>query len=125
MHMRDAHYPLQAPIEAYGHGGFRFANMSHRGSILVLRSGIYGWTVTDPRKITETSLRQLFKEVDKPELLLIGTGRTLEPAATGIRLVCAEHGIQIDVMNTGAAVRTYNILLAEYRSVGAALIAVD
>ena len=123
--MRDAHFPRQAPIEAYGHGGFRFANMSHRGSLLVLRSGIYGWSVTDPRKITETSLKRLFNEAIKPELLLIGTGRKLEPAATGIRLVCAEHGIQIDVMNTGAAVRTYNVLLAEYRSVGAALIAVD
>ncbi len=123
--MRDAHFPRQATIEAYGHGGFRFADMSHRGSILVLQSGIYGWPVSDPRKITETSLQKLFREAIKPQLLLIGTGRKLEPAATGIRLVCAEHGIQIDVMNTGAAVRTYNVLLAEHRSVGAALIAVD
>ena len=41
--IRDAHYPGRAPIEAYGNGGFRFAGMSHRGSILCLPSGIYGW----------------------------------------------------------------------------------
>jgi len=34
-------YPALAPIEAYGNGGFRFAGMSHRGSLLILPSGIY------------------------------------------------------------------------------------
>uniref|UniRef100_UPI0019535063 hypothetical protein n=1 Tax=Stenotrophomonas maltophilia TaxID=40324 RepID=UPI0019535063 len=41
--IRDAHFPGRAPIDAYGNGGFRFADMSHRGSILCLPSGIHGW----------------------------------------------------------------------------------
>ena len=42
--IRKAHFPGRAPIDAYGNGGFRFAGMSHRGSILCLPSGIYGCT---------------------------------------------------------------------------------
>ena len=41
--IRDQHFPGRAPIDAYGNGGFRFAGMSHRGSILCLPSGIHGW----------------------------------------------------------------------------------
>ena len=38
-----AHFPRPAQIDAYGNGGFRFAGMSHQGSILCLPSGIHGW----------------------------------------------------------------------------------
>ena len=44
--IRDAHFPGRAPIEAYGDGGFRFADMSHRGSLLCVPSGIYGFAAT-------------------------------------------------------------------------------
>ena len=43
--MEPARFPGRAPIEAYGNGGFRFADMSHRGSILALPSGIEAWPV--------------------------------------------------------------------------------
>lgn len=125
MQMREAHFPGRAPVEAYGNGGFRFAGMSHRGSILALLSGVYAWPVIEADNITETSLRRLFRENERPELLLIGTGRRLVSATTGVRLACSEHGIRIEAMDTGAAVRTYNVLLAEQRSVAAALIAVE
>ncbi|MCT8974042.1 Mth938-like domain-containing protein [Microbaculum marinisediminis] len=125
MQMRDPHFPRRAPIEAYGHGGFRFANMSHRGSILIVNSGIYAWEAPDPARLDAASLKRVFREAEPPELLLIGTGRRLEQPAADVRLACAEHRIGLDVMDTGAAVRTYNVLLAEGRSVGAALIAVD
>ncbi len=41
--IRAAHFPGRAPIDAYGNGGFRFAGMSHKGSLLCLPSGVYGW----------------------------------------------------------------------------------
>lgn len=125
MNMRVAHFPGRAPIDAYGHGGFRFAGMSHRGSILLLPSGIYAWNVADAADIRESTLKQLFSEEAAPELLLIGTGRKLVAPPTGLRLACAERGIGIDAMDTGAAVRTYNVLMAEGRSVAAALVAVS
>jgi len=47
LEMKPAHFPGRAPVDTYGNGGFRFADMSHRGSILCLPSGIYGWSALD------------------------------------------------------------------------------
>ncbi len=51
-----AHFPGRAPIDAYGNGGFRFADMSHRGSILCLPSGIYGWEPADPAMLARPTI---------------------------------------------------------------------
>lgn len=60
--VRAAHYPGRAPIDAYGNGGFRFAGMSHRGSLLCLPSGIYGW---DPAgRFDRETLAKVFDEAD-------------------------------------------------------------
>ena len=57
--IRNAHFPGRAPIDTYGNGGFRFAGMSHRGSILCLPSGIYGW---DEPGFDEDGLAKVFEE---------------------------------------------------------------
>jgi uncharacterized protein len=121
--MRAAHYPGRAPIDAYGNGGFRFAQMSHRGSLLCLPSGIYGWTA--PAAIDEASLARVFAEAEKIDILILGTGRELVPVARPLRQRLREAGIVPEPMSTGAAVRTFNLLLAEERAVAAALVAVD
>jgi uncharacterized protein len=123
--IREAHFPGRAPIEAYGNGGFRFADMSHRGSILCLPSGIYGWEPADRTALTAGDFAKLFAEAAKVEILLVGTGADLRPLPAPLRAALKEAGISSDPMSTGAAVRTYNILLAEDRAVAAALIAVD
>ncbi|HVY18905.1 MAG TPA: MTH938/NDUFAF3 family protein [Bauldia sp.] len=120
--IRAAHYPGRAPITAYGNGGFRFAGMSHRGSLLCLPSGIYGWDA--PQPIDESSLAKVFAEADGIEVLLVGTGVELRPLSTAVRDRCRAASIVAEPMATGAAVRTYNVLLAEDRAVAAALIAV-
>jgi uncharacterized protein len=51
-----ARYPYPAPIDAYGNGGFRFAGMSHRGSILCLPTGIHAWPVTTIDALTEEDI---------------------------------------------------------------------
>ncbi|TIS81776.1 MAG: hypothetical protein E5W88_32705, partial [Mesorhizobium sp.] len=56
---------------------------------------------------------------------LVGMGRDLRPLPAALRAALKEAGITSDPMSTGAAVRTYNVLLAEDRAVAAALIAVD
>ncbi|MDN5927680.1 MAG: Mth938-like domain-containing protein [Hyphomicrobiales bacterium] len=122
--IRDAHFPGRAPIEAYGNGGFRFADMSHRGSILCLPSGIYGWQPADPEKLVPADFDAFVAEAGGIEILLVGTGTELKPVPVGIRAALREKGISADPMSTGAAVRTYNVLLAEDRAVAAALIAV-
>jgi uncharacterized protein len=123
--MRTAHFPGRAPIEAYGNGGFRFADMSHRGSLLCLPSGIYGWEPKDALALTAGDLERLFAESGQIEILLIGSGRELRPIPKPLRAALREAGISADPMATGAAVRTFNVLLAEDRAVAAALIAVE
>jgi uncharacterized protein len=121
--VRPAHYPGRAPIEAYGNGGFRFAGMSHRGSLLCLPSGIHGWE--PPAVLDEASLEMVFAEADTIEILLIGTGPEIVPPPPALRAHLRNVGIGVDPMSTGAAVRTFNVLLAEDRAVAAALTAVD
>ena len=123
--MRAAHYPGRAPIEAYGNGGFRFAGMSHRGSLLCLPSGIHGWKAPPVADLDEESLAMVFAEAGAIEVLLIGTGQEIVPLAETVRRRCQSERIVTEAMSTGAAVRTFNVLLAEARAVAAALIAVD
>ncbi|TIO11043.1 Mth938-like domain-containing protein [Mesorhizobium sp.] len=123
--IREAHFPGRAPIEAYGNGGFRFADMSHRGSLLCLPSGIYGWEPADPLALTAADFAKLLDEADKVEILLVGAGKDLRLLPAALRTTLKAAGIASDPMSTGAAVRTYNVLLAENRAVAAALIAVE
>ena len=123
--IREAHYPGRAPIDAYGAGGFRFADMSHRGSILCLPSGVHGWDVHGPEDITEAALEPVLAEAGDIEVLLVGMGMDFRRMPKEIQALLRESGIVTDAMNTGSAVRTFNVLLAEDRAVAAALIAVD
>jgi len=124
--IRDAHFPGRAPIDAYGSGGFRFAEMSHRGSILALPSGIHGWDVERFEDIGLQSLEKVLADAADIEVLLIGCGPDLRVLPKPLReTLRTEHGIVTEPMATGAAVRTFNVLLAEERAVAAALIAVD
>lgn len=112
-------------IEGYGKGGFRFAGMSHRGSILALPSGIYAWAAVAPEDIDIGSLAPLFAEPPGAvEHLLVGTGQDLFPLSPALRDRLRAAGIRAEPMATGAAARTYPILLGERRRVAAALLAV-
>ncbi|MDX3925459.1 MAG: Mth938-like domain-containing protein [Shinella sp.] len=122
--IREAHFPGRAPIDAYGNGGFRFADMSHRGSILCLPSGIYGWEMEEGETLTVEHLKRVFEEAADIEVLLVGTGREIRPLPQDLRAALRGNNISSDPMSTGAAVRTLNVMLAESRAVAAALIAV-
>lgn len=125
MEIRDAHFPGRAPLDAYGAGGFRFANMSHLGSLLCVPSGIYGWNLTNLSEFAPDAFERVLEEQQDIEVLLLGTGVDLMPLAPDLKALFREAGILADTMSTGAAVRTYNVLLSEDRAVAAALLAVD
>jgi uncharacterized protein len=118
------HLPRSAPIEAYGKGGFAFADMSHRGSLLCLPDGIWAWPVTKPAEIDEHSLAQVFKAANAIDTLIVGTGTDVWVPPRHIREALRSVRVVLDAMQTGAAIRTYNIMLGERRRVAAALIAV-
>lgn len=121
----EGFYPHQAPIEAYGNGGFRFAGMSHRGSLLCLPTGMHAWEVVGPDGLTLDSFGLVFEAAEQLDVLLIGLGETIVRFDPAIRAALREHQIIVEAIGTGSAVRTYNILLGEQRQVAAALIAVE
>lgn len=118
-------YPYQALIDAYGNGGFRFAGMSHKGSVLCLPSGMHAWEATNPAEITMDNLAPVFAAADQLDVLMVGLGADVTGFDPAIRAALRERGIIVEAIGTGGAVRTYNILMGESRAVGAALIAVE
>ncbi len=121
----QGHYPRAVGLDAYGNGGFRFAGMSHKGSLLCLPSGMHAWHVTDAAGVTLESLAPVFAEADQLDVLFIGLGNDIVRLAPEIRDALRARGVIVEAIATGGAVRTYNVLLGEGRAVGAALIAVE
>jgi uncharacterized protein len=125
---QDAHLPRPVEIENYGRGGFRFAGLdglSHRGSLLALPSGMWPWTASAPSDLDVEAFARVFAEAEAIDILLVGTGRDLLALPADLRAALRAAGIQADPMSTGAAIRTWNVLLGERRRVAAALLAVD
>lgn len=119
------HYPRQAVITAYGNGGFRFADMSHRGSLLCLPTGMHAWGVTAPEQVSLATLAPVLDLADDIDVLLIGMGPDIAFVPADLRAAFRERGVIVEAVGTGSAVRTYNVLFAEQRAVAAALIAVE
>lgn len=124
MAVRDGHYPYQARLDAYGNHGFRFAEMSHRGSLLCLPSGMHAWAVTAPEELTLEAFAPVLEVADGLDVLLVGMGERFQPLPRAIKQAFSERGIVAEPGSTGAMARTYNMLFADDRAVGAALIAV-
>jgi uncharacterized protein len=118
------HFPQAAPIEAYGNGGFRFGGMSHQGSLLCLPDGIWAWPVTAAAAINEQTLHNVLKRAAELDTLILGTGTTIWLPPQNLREAFRRHQVAIDAMQTGPAIRVYNIMVGERRRVAAALIAV-
>lgn len=121
----QGYYPYQAPIDAYGNGGFRFAGMSHRGSLLCLPTGMHAWSVKDAAELTRENLAEVFAAAADIDVLLIGLGTEMSRIDPALREALRAENIIVEAIATGGAVRTYNILLGEQRAIAAALIAVE
>jgi uncharacterized protein len=118
------HLPRSAPIEAYGNGGFAFAEMSHRGSLLCLPDAVWAWPVARPDDIDQASLARVFAAAKGIDTLIIGSGTDVWLPPATLREALRAAKVVLDAMQTGPAVRTYNIMIGEQRRVAAALIAV-
>lgn len=119
------HYPYQAPIDAYGNGGFRFADMSHRGGLLSLPTGMHAWPVERAEAISLADLAPVLALAGQVDVCLVGLGGDIARLPRDVRDAFKQAGIILEAVSTGAAVRTYNVLMAEHRAVAAALIAVS
>ncbi len=123
--MERPHLPRQAPIDAHGGGGFRFAGMSHRGSLLCLPDGIWAWPIAAPMALRDDVLDLVFARADALDFFILGTGDAPWLMPESLRLRFREAHISVDAMTTGPALRTYNVMLLEGRRVGAGLIAIE
>lgn len=119
------HFPQQVGIDAYGNGGFRFADMSHRGSLLCLPGSMQSWSVASASEFTLESLQPVLDKADQIDVLLIGLGPAIVAIDPAIRAAFRERKVIVEATQTGGAVRTYNVLLAEDRAIAAAFIAVE
>ncbi len=116
--------PRRVAIDGYGPNFFHFQGMSHSGSILALPSGIRAWDVATFADLNRAALAPILAEAKAFELLFMGTGRDPAHLPEPLKMVLRQAGLRFELMPTAAAAATYNVLLAEGRLVGAALIAI-
>jgi uncharacterized protein len=122
--VEQPHLPRQVLIDTHGNGGFRFAGMSHRGSLLCLPEGIWAWPVAAASELTAEALAMALGRAGDMDFFVLGTGVEDWTAPPSLRTRFRDAYMSLDVMTTGPAVRTYNVMLMESRRVGAALIAI-
>jgi uncharacterized protein len=105
-------------IERYAASGFRVSGIVYQGPVLVFPDRTLAWPAA---ALTPESLAPVVAH-GGVELLLLGLGRRMVPVAASLRAWFKERGIALEAMDTGAACRTYNVLLAEDRRIATALL---
>ena len=111
-------------ISAYGGGGFRISGTHWLQPMLVMPWLSLPWDVTALSDAALGNLQPLLQQEQSVELLLLGCGANMVALPKGLRADLKAHGIALEPMDTGAACRTYNVLMLESRRVAAALLPV-
>lgn len=117
MQLTEITFSQATPIDGYGPGFFRVGGQVVEGSVCVTASGARSWGGYDDAE----ALLALAGEVD---VIFVGTGADIAHIPAGLRTALEEAGIGVEVMNSPAACRTFNVLLSEGRRVAAALLPV-
>lgn len=116
--------PQRKLVDGYGAGGFKVAGERLAGSLLISSLAVLPWAVAAAQDVTIDSLAPLLGAEPGLEILLLGSGERMAPPMPALRTALKARGVTLEIMATGAACRTYNVLVAEGRRVAAALIAV-
>ena len=112
-------------IRRYGGGGFLIAERHYRGSVLVFRERVLPWPVSGADALSVDDLAEVRKASDGVDVLLIGCGSGTTAIADRVRAGLRSDGIVVEPMDTGAACRTWNVLLSEERRAAAAMMAIE
>jgi len=123
MNMREVTMPGLPVISGYGDGGFRVSGRWIKKSLILLPDRVESWDVADVAAITEVGLGPILDGAEDLEVVLIGCGAQVQPLPKFVREILEAAPFGYDLMDTGAACRTHNVLVAEERRVAAALIA--
>ncbi|MEJ6392345.1 Mth938-like domain-containing protein [Gymnodinialimonas sp. 2305UL16-5] len=117
MRMNEVHYDDSRPVDGYGPGFFRIGGAVVEGNVLLTPSGVTIWDGYG-------DVAGLVAAVAEVDVLLLGTGAEIAHPPAALRDAVEKAGAGLEVMASPAACRTYNVLLAEGRRVGAAMLAV-
>ena len=109
-------------VQSYGAGRFRISEVEYAGPVLVSPQRCFAWPVQSAAEITPANLAPLTEIDPRIELLIVGCGQRAIFLPPAMREQLRAAGFVCEIMDTGAACRTYNVMLAEGRRVGAALI---
>lgn len=112
-------------IQRYAVGSFRVSGVDFSGSIIVFPEHTQAWSAQRFESVELHTLAAVFEASPSPELLLIGCGKRGAMIAEPIRQALRGRRIAFETMDTGAACRTYNVLMGDGRRVAAALIALE
>jgi len=111
-------------IDSYGPGRFQVRGQAYQGSLIVLPERVVPWQVTHPDDLSLDALADIRDEEPAIEVLLLGTGGRMAQIPSSLRRSIRASGLSMDIMDTGAACRTFNVLMVEGRRAAAALIAI-
>ncbi|MCA0927442.1 Mth938-like domain-containing protein [Ruegeria profundi] len=117
MRLNEISYTNAAPIDGYGPGFFRIGGQVYQGGVVTGPAGTTSWS----GYIDEAPLLALADTVD---VLFIGTGADLSHIPADLRAALENAGLGVEIMNSPAACRTYNVLLSEGRRIALALLPV-
>ncbi len=107
-------------IQQYRAGGFRVSGKNYDGAIIVLPTQTLIWPVTGDLSLSSFQILMPFSH--ELVIVLLGTGAVQQFIAPSLRQALKQQGLPLDVMDTGAACRTYNVLMAEGRRIAAAML---
>ena len=110
-------------IQGYSDGAFRVSGEVYDGAVLVFQDKSLPWGVSaDVKALSVDDFSSIADESEGIDVVLLGTGKTLVFPDPALKKVLKEKGLNVEVMDSGAACRTYNVLMAEGRRVVAALL---
>ena len=111
-------------IDRYGDGGFSISGKPYKGSIIVSPDKLFEWPMLNVEFIGANDIQLILSKLPSIEILLIGSGQHLSVVSSEVINISQARGVNLDIMETGAAWRTYNGMMSEGRLVGGALIAI-
>ena len=110
-------------VQSYGRAGFRVSDAVWSGAIIIFPTRTIAWPVAGIGDFALAAFNAVAEASDPNiDLLLIGTGQRMALLPSRLRTDLRALGFGIEVMDTGAACRTYNVLIGEERRVAAALL---
>lgn len=111
-------------VDSYGPGRFLVRGTAWQGSILLFPDRCQAWSIASVEELSLEILRPVMDASPAIEILLLGTGAKMALVPSTLRAEIRAAGLSMDIMDTGAACRTFNVLMVEGRRAAAALIAV-